>query len=260
MIEAIQNVLREVGEKLLDMRVHESVTGKWEKSQLKSNADIIAERLILNCLRNLTPNIPIISEESKKSHNFDRTGKYWLIDPLDGTASFFEGYPGFVSQVALMKGAVPIMSAVYAPVSNHMYIAKRNFGSWRNDKKLKVSSDLGKPVLIDNYPKPRGIANKIVTELPCSDYIECGSIGLKICKVAENSAHLFVKNVTVRDWDVAPGELILSEAGGCLHDFNSNPFLYEGKIEKDDGLVASCSRKLGANVCNFMLKGSQIER
>ena len=66
--------------------------------------------------------------------------------------------------------------------------------------------------------------------------------------------------MTVRDWDVAPGELILSEAGGCLHDFNSNPFLYEGKIEKDDGLVASCSRKLGANVCNFMLKGSQIER
>ena len=86
--------------------------------------------------------------------------------------------------------------------------------------------------MIDNYPKPQGIANKIVTELPCSDYIECGSIGLKNFKVAENSAHLFVKNVTVRDWDVAPGDLILSEAEVVCMTSISTLFCMKERLRK----------------------------
>ncbi len=241
MLDDLQALLREVGNALIVKREKFSGSGRWEKTQFKSEADLMAEEIILCSLRKITPNMPIMTEEDLGSHTLNKDTRYWLVDPLDGTASYCEGYSGFVTQIALMDNNAPVLSAVYAPVSNSMYTAELNSGARLNGEPLRVNSSISEIRLIDNYPEPRGIAQLITAGMRDANYIESGSIGLKICKVADGTANLFVKDVIVRDWDLAPGHLILSEAGGMFRDLSGNEIKYSGEVEQKNGIIASAS-------------------
>jgi 3'-phosphoadenosine 5'-phosphosulfate (PAPS) 3'-phosphatase len=83
----------------------------------------------------------------------------------------------------------------------------------------------------------------VYDKLGCENYLESGSIGLKICRIADGSADIFVKDVTIRDWDVAPGELILSRAGGFLLTMSGDPIPYQGLFERR-GLIAAGNQEV----------------
>ena len=185
--------------------------------------------------------------------------RYWLVDPIDGTASFCGGYAGFVSQIALMEGAEAMLGAVYGPALDLMYLAERGAGASANGSKLKLGWQGGDVLLTDNYPEPRGIAKLLYEQLPCAGYLESGSIGLKICRVADGQADLFVKDVTVRDWDLAPGHLILREAGGVLTDLRGRGIDYCGGMEQSGGLIAAASQDLADRVTNFLTGATNHE-
>ncbi len=244
LIDRIEEILKEVGEVLLTIRARGPVKGIWYSSQLKSEADLIAERMIVDRLRALSPTLPIISEEDQTSHNIDRFSRYWLVDPIDGTASFCEGYSGFVTQIALMDGAYPVLGAIYSPALGIMYLAEQGSGATANGSKLAVNSQLENITLVDNYPEPQGIAKFLYEKLPCISYLESGSIGLKICRVADGQADLFVKDVEVKNWDLAPGHLIISEAGGVMVDLRGRNICYGRNLKQTNGFIATTSKKL----------------
>jgi len=252
LIDRVQDILREVGTTLLAMRAQGPVEGTWHATQLKSEADLITEALIMRGLRALSPILPIVSEEDLSSHAVDRFSRYWLVDPIDGTASFCGGFSGFVTQLALMEGARPVLAAVYGPALDLMYVAEQGGGASANDVKLAAAWQDGQIVLTDNYPQPQGIAQLLHEKLPCCGYLESGSIGLKICRVADGQADLFVKDVTVRDWDLAPGHLILMEAGGVLVDLRRREIDYGGSLEQTSGLIAAASPSLADRTANFL--------
>lgn len=252
LINRIQGVLREVGARLLAMRVAGPISGTWYASQLKSEADLVAEAMILEALREISPTLPVVSEEDIASHAIDRAAQYWLVDPIDGTASYCGGFSGFVTQIALMNGELPVLAAVYAPALDLMYVAEEGAGATLNGVKLEADWQNGSIILTDNYPKPTGLAEYVHERLPCSNYLESGSIGLKICRVADGQADLFVKDVLVRDWDLAPGHLILKEAGGVLTDLVGRDVGYSGGMEQTGGLIAAASRSLGGRVASFL--------
>jgi fructose-1,6-bisphosphatase/inositol monophosphatase family enzyme len=223
--------------------------GRWKGEQLKTEADLFAHKM-LTILLNKINKLPIISEEGILTNLNPRPDKYWLIDPLDGTRSYVDGYKGWVTQVSLIEYSKVIYAAIYAPELDLLYLANRNHGSYLNGKKLKVNNDIPNGVtLIDNYPNPRGIAKKIMTEVPCNKYVESGSISLKICRIADGTSDLFVKDVIVRDWDVAAPMLVLEEAGGVLKKRNGSEFLLDGQFDKV-GLIASNSK-----IINNIAKG-----
>lgn len=227
------------GQQLLEWRNSGVLGGQWVDTQFKSEADILANNFISEKLKLLTPNIPIISEESADSWVDDRPELYWLIDPIDGTASFTQGFSGFVTQVALMVQHKPLMAIVYAPEIKNLYTAVRGQGAFLNNKRLSVKGVFPPRILIDNYPAPRDMILKAYVDLKMTRYIECGSIALKICMVADGTADLFFKTVIVRDWDLAAPQLVLEEAGGSLKDIYGNPIEYAGGYEKA-GVVAAC--------------------
>ena len=253
LIDQIQDILRDVGATLLAMRAKGPVGGVWQATQLKSEADLIAETMIMRGLRALSPSLPVVSEEDQASHAVDRFSRYWLVDPIDGTASFCGGYSGFVTQLALMEDAQPVLGVVYGPALDMMYVAEKGGGASANGIRLAVDWQGGDVVLTDNYPEPRGIAQLLHEKLPCVGYLESGSIGLKICRVADSQATLFVKDVTVRDWDLAPGHLILNEAGGVLVDLHGNEINYGGSMEQTGGLIATASQGIVDRVKGFTL-------
>jgi 3'(2'), 5'-bisphosphate nucleotidase len=231
-------LLRSVGARLLECRAPAEVRGEWHGTQFKADADLMVDDLLRSALPSIA-DLPIISEEDVASQTARRPREYWLIDPIDGTASFAQGFDGFVCQVALMRDNRPQLSGVYAPARDRLYMAAAGNGATLNDAPLSVSASAGPVRLVDNYPQPRGIAQRLVRDLGAS-YVESGSIGLKICLVADGTADLFVKDVAVRDWDVAAPHLVLQEAGGCLTKYDGEVFEYEGSYAKH-GLIAARS-------------------
>ena len=244
MLDRLSSVLNDVGLMLMELRARGPIEGIWvDASQFKAEADRMAHDLLIRALGAMTPGVATVSEEDM-SHDRERPSEYWLIDPIDGTASYAGGFDGFVTQAALMKGNVPIFAAVHAPALGLTYLAEKNQGASLNGQRLNISAvDPGRAVLIDNYPEPRANALAAFRELSMTGYVESGSIGLKICRVADGTADLFFKDVNLKDWDVAPAELILLEAGGVMTGIDGAPFTYVGDWVKP-GLIAARSELL----------------
>lgn len=251
MLEALEAIMRELGDLLLEWRTQGMTHGNWEGSQLKADADRCAHDFLVEHLHRFWPSIPVISEEDAAVHNTCRPDEYWLIDPIDGTASFCNGFDGFVTQAALMRGCQPILAVVHAPALGLTYTASQDAPASCNHVPISTAVfGTRAPILIDNYPEPRGIARRLYDEIGCGGYVESGSIGLKICRVADGTADLFVKDVTVRDWDLAPAELILAGAGGVLTTLAGNPVPYEGSFERA-GLIAATDHTLAQLVLDW---------
>lgn len=236
-IKSLASVVLQVGSYLLELRAKKKTAGIWKGSQFKAEADLAANTMLIDCLKELDASIPCISEEDGPSRGMERPVRYWLIDPIDGTRSFAEGFPGFVTQVALMDRCSPVLAAVFAPVHNDLFLAERGKGAFLNGERLQVREARSIDILIDNYPEPSGIAERAYRLLGMKAYIESGSIGLKLCRVAQGLADLFIKDVQIQDWDVAPGDLIISEAGGVVTDLNGKPLPYQGDFART-GLIA----------------------
>ncbi len=235
MKDQLNRIVKKVGKDLLCWR-DRPVGGEWQGTQLKTEADREAHQALSAALSDLL-DIPILSEEDPASHITPRPKYYWLIDPIDGTASLAGGFDGFVTQAALMENGEPVLAAVYAPAFDRLYSAEKGGGSFCNGERIHVFEDDGRLILVDNYPEPRGTAIRMMELLSCTGYLESGSISLKICRVADGSADLFFKDIVVRDWDVGAPALILKEAGGTFTAVDGKPYPFSGKLEKP-GLIA----------------------
>ena len=247
----LAEIVTEVGKEINRNKKLLIVGGRWHGNQLKTKADMFAHKLLTSKLLSLN-NLPIISEEDNNSHKIVRPKQYWIIDPIDGTRSLVEGFPGWVVQVALVENGKPIMSVIFAPDLDLLYTAQAGMGAYCNEKKLTVvdkSND--RRTLIDNYPEPRGVAINIMKGMSCTNYVESGSISLKICRVADGTADIFIKDVVIRDWDVAAPMLILKEMGGTILQYNGALFNLDGSFQKN-GLIVVRSNKLASSILEFL--------
>jgi 3'(2'), 5'-bisphosphate nucleotidase len=247
----LAEIVTEVGKEINRNKKLLIVGGRWHGNQLKTKADMFAHKLLTSKLLSLN-NLPIISEEDNNSHKILRPKQYWIIDPIDGTRSFVDGFPGWVVQVALVIDGKPKASAIFAPDIDLLYTAQEGAGAYCNGKKLIVSEEShDRKILIDNYHEPRGIANNIMKGMSCTNYVESGSISLKICRIADGTADMFIKDVTIRDWDVAAPMLVLEEAGGFMLQYNGSLFNLSNNFDKN-GLIVARSKKLINSILEFL--------
>lgn len=252
--EALASVVVEVGGLLRRWRSDASArSGVWEGEQFKARADVMAHRALSERLASIDGRLPVVSEEDAASLRGHRPPRYWLIDPIDGTASYVHGFPGYVTQAALMVDGRPEIAAVFAPETSTLYTAVRGRGAHRDGHPLPPlgAAPPGHGVLTDNTPEPRGVALRVHEHFGYEKYLESGSISLKLCLVADGSAHLFVKDVPVRDWDVAAPSLVLREVGGLVTRLDGSPFRYRGSYEHT-GLVGGADPSACGTVARWL--------
>lgn len=250
-LPALADAVTRAGQLILEIRDKGGKNGEWVGTQFKAEADLLADRALRQYLE-AAIDLPVVSEEDADSQSDDRPEKYWLIDPIDGTASYAGGFSGFVCQAALMQDGKPVAAAVFAPALDKLYLAEVNKGAFLNGQHLNIRPASAEELtLVDNYPEPRGCSEYLYRELRFSRYVESGSLGLKICMVAEGLADAFAKTVVIRDWDIAPPDLILQEAGGQLSCADGRPFEYCGDFEKK-GIVATGSPELHALIIDSL--------
>lgn len=244
-------LMEKTGRQILAWRDDAKYRKMHSEADFKTEADRSAHDFICAGLAVLFPGVEIISEESSV-HDSTRPDAYWLIDPIDGTASWYNGFDGFVTQAAYIEHSVPLFGIVHAPVSKKTWTATQGGGARLNGTPLSMLMPHKRLIVTDNTCTPHGVSQDIMSLLPVTGYLESGSLGLKSVLVADGTADLFVKDVCVRDWDLAPAAVILKEVGGQLSLTDGTPYVFDGAFEKTEGfIVARDAELMSRALCAF---------
>ncbi len=213
-----------------------AVEHKADDSPLTA-ADRAAHQVIVAGLRELTPQWPVLSEESAQISYAERRTweRYWLVDPLDGTREFVKRNGEFTVNIALIENRRPVLGVVQVPVGGTVYYAVRGNGAFKREPDMSVSRLQARPC------PERGLkiagsrshaGESLQAFLAClGDETEVLSIGsaLKICLVAEGLADIYPRLGPTSEWDTAAAQCVAEEAGARLTDLNLNPLEYNTK-------------------------------
>jgi fructose-1,6-bisphosphatase/inositol monophosphatase family enzyme len=207
-------------------------TGHEIGDQLKTGVDRAAEGWVLGFLEAAFPGDRILAEErfSLNGGAWTPATDYWVVDALDGTRSYVEGYPGFCVQVAWIQSGKPRIGVIAEPIAKGLYVGAEGAGAFRiRDgaiERLVARAPGGPPRFVDST-RPAGVVGRWM-DASQGAFVECGSVGLKIVRVAEGAADVYAKDFSFRLWDVAPGQVIAAEAGVRVGLWDGSPIAYDG--------------------------------
>ena len=216
-----------------------------------SQADIEAERAVLDVLTRAYPDHGIIAEESGKREGSEYT---WIIDPLDGTTNFLHGFPMFAVSVAVKRAGVLEHGVVYDPLHDEMFTASRGEGAQLNGKRIRVSTTrkLAPSLLGTGFPfRDLGIIEPWMRSfqslLPKTSGIRrAGAAALDLAYVAAGRLDGFWE-FGLKPWDMAAGALLIREAGGLVADVSGGQdFLESGNLVSANPLIFEEFRKIVA--------------
>ena len=207
-----------------------------------SNGDLEVNKIITEKINNLTPSIPIISEETSDNKSLENLKDFWLIDPIDGTHDYINNLDEFTINAGLIINKKPVAGLIYAPAKNRMFYSyKENFAfELINGKNIKLDSsknfkkDEIKFVSYSNKLKPQ--IEEIHKKLNVKKYIRMKS-SLKFCVIAAGEYDGYVAEPRACEWDIAAGHAILKHAGGNIADFNGNEIIYGKRDFKNPSLI-----------------------
>lgn len=201
-----------------------------------TDADMAAHQLIVMGLQQLTPDLPILSEEAADIPYSTRSTwpQYWLIDPLDGTKEFIQGHAEFTVNIALIVNNKPVLGVVYVPVLGTCYFAAENQGTFRQQADSPVESiharSLSQTNAVVAISRRRTNEQLIqfLANLGQYSLIKKGS-SIKSCLVAEGTADVYPSFGLTSEWDTAAAQCVVEEAGGRLVDLQLQPLRYNTK-------------------------------
>jgi 3'(2'), 5'-bisphosphate nucleotidase len=256
--EDIFEIIRKAGDEILKVYSGNNfqVETKSDKSPL-TIADKKSNDVIVNGLSLIFPEIPILSEESKKTPFQIRKGwEYlWIVDPLDGTKEFIKKNGEFSINLALIRNSIPIFGILYLPVKNILYYAAKGYGAYKEDnsgrftrllknkkfEKYEQIADSPKRIIISRShytEETQQFVKGIEKQFSKVQLISVGS-AMKIAYLAEGKADIYPRLAPTMEWDIASGQIILEESGGKILDFcKKTPLIYNKEDLKNPWFVA----------------------
>ena len=207
-----------------------------------SNGDLEVNKIITKKINDLTPNIPIVSEETSDNKSIHNLKDFWLIDPIDGTYDYINDKDEFTINAGLIINNKPAAGLIYAPAKNRMFFSYGTNLAFEsiNGENIKLDSSKNfnkeeiKFVTYSNNIKPeidiihKRFNVKKLTRMKSS---------LKFCVIAAGEYDGYVAEPRACEWDIAAGHAILKHAGGDVTDFEGNEILYGKKDFKNPSLI-----------------------
>ena len=215
-----------------------------------TEADEKAERLILDGLAKILPDVPVLAEEAASRGEMPELGRrFLLVDPLDGTREFVNRTGEFTVNIALIEDGRPVMGVVYAPAMSRLYAGRADAGAWRQVLAPGADPALCMSDGIEARPRPEGtlvaVASRshrapetetLLQDLGVTEFEPAGS-SLKFCLVAEGRADVYPRLGRTMEWDTGAGQAVLEAAGGRVHALDESG-TEEGRLlygKKDRG-------------------------
>ena len=233
-VEEIVNIAREAGRAILEIYKQENLefTLKDDVSPL-TRADMASHHLIIDALHRLTPDFPVLSEESGAIFYEERRkwSAYWLVDPLDGTKEFLRRNGEFTVNIARIENGCPVLGVVHAPAIEVTYYGEVNKGAHKQVQNRKPV-----PIQVSDYRTQK--LKIVISRLHAVDAVEnllkkindyeCMNMGssLKFCLIAEGAAHLYPRLGPTMEWDTAAAQCVVECAGGSVTDLDGNVLRY----------------------------------
>lgn len=212
-----------------------SVELKDDSSPLTA-ADKASHQTIVSALQELTPDIPVLSEESAVVDWVKRAAwqEYWLIDPLDGTKEFIKRNGEFTVNIALIQGHRAVLGVVYAPVLRRCFFGSGNGGAFEQTaagdaRQIKAASAAHTPLRVVGSRSHRGeLLDSYLAKLGEHVMVPMGS-SLKLCLVATGEADIYPRLGPTSEWDTAAAQAVVESAGGRVTDLGGEPIMYNTK-------------------------------
>ena len=213
-----------------------------------SNGDLEVDKILSEKLKKLTPEIPIVSEETSENKSARDLKNFWLVDPIDGTYDYINNLDEFTINAGLILDKKPVAGLIYAPAKNRMFYSYEESHAFElingNAIKLDGSKYFNKQkikfVSYSNDIKPE--IQKIFDNLNVKEHKKIKS-SLKFCLVACGEFDGYVAEPRAHEWDIAAGHAILKHSGGSITDFENKEILYGKKDFKNTSLIIK-SKKL----------------
>lgn len=202
-----------------------------------TEADLAAHQLIVELLAQLTPGLPVLSEESRQIPWAERRTwpRYWLVDPLDGTKEFIKRNGEFTVNIALIEAHRPVLGVVHAPVLGVSWLGALGVGAFRQDcagrRRIACRPRReGEPWKVVGSRSHAGDSLRdFLTGLGEYELVSMGS-SIKLCLVAEGSAHLYPRLGPTSEWDTAAAHAVVGAAGGQVVEAGTeHPLRYNTK-------------------------------
>ena len=211
-----------------------------------SNGDLEVNKIISKKLKELTPSIPIISEETSDNKLTKDLKNFWLVDPIDGTYDYINNLEEFTINAGLILDRKPAAGLIFAPAKKRMFYSYGTGNAFEliNGKEIKIDGsrnfkkDKIKFVSYSNKIKPE--IKEIFNKLNVKEYTRMKS-SLKFCVIATGEFDGYVAEPRACEWDIAAGHAILKHSGGSITDFENNEILYGKKDFKNPSLILKSS-------------------
>ena len=250
LIEQLLQIARSAGDAVMAIYASGSteIQHKEDASPV-TKADLSAHRILAAQLAPLLPDCPVVSEEDAGSQVFrQHNGRFWLIDPLDGTKEFIARNGEFTVNIALIVDGQSVLGVVYAPAMDAMYWGGLGLGAFRcvaNEKvAIKVSaSEASSCRVVASKNHLNDATQSFIERLGAVSLIQAGS-SLKFCRVAEGAADIYPRLAPTCEWDTAAAQAVLEGAGGAVLDLDGQPLLYGKPNVLNASFIATRDRTL----------------
>jgi len=241
-IENLINTFLNAGEISIELRKKGLIKKIKPDNTPVSNGDLEVNKIIIKKIKELSPKLPIVSEETSENKSNQKLKDFWLVDPIDGTYDYINNLDEFTINAGLILNNKPIAGIIYAPAKKRLFYSygKNLTFEFSNGKNVKLDcnkkfhKDNIKFVSYSNKLKPE--IEKIYKKLNVKDYVKMKS-SLKFCVIASGEFDGYVAEPRACEWDIAAGHAILKNAGGIITDFNGNEILYGKKNFLNPSLI-----------------------
>ena len=252
--------LKYIAENLIDTfnvagQISIDLYNKGLKIQIKddnspvSNGDLQVNDMITKKIRELTPEIPIVSEETVDLKKKNTAKIFWLIDPIDGTREYIDGKDEYTLNAALVIDTVPVLGLVGAPKKKRLFYTYAPGESFliENGKTEKISckkkQPKGKIVAVSSAIKPSDIILNKLKKYNVNLIVKVAS-SYKFCVIATGEYDIYAARERANEWDYAAGHAIAQNAGAIIKTLDEKPFLYGKEDYRNPSLLLKRSENL----------------
>ena len=223
------------------------ITIKADKSPV-TDGDLAVDQLLRDKIAYLTPDIPVISEETVNIEIQHQDKTFWLIDPIDGTKEYIKKKDEYTLNAALIINSKPVAGIIYAPVKERLFFSygKNLAFEMNNGKKTTLNCkkiNTNKIIALANSDKTPSEVLDIYKKYKVSQTIKMSS-SFKFCVLAAGEADIYAAKARAFEWDIAAGHIILEHAGGFVTTHNEKKILYGKKDYKNLPIIAKRSLNL----------------
>ena len=214
-----------------------------------TNGDIRANELITKKILKLTPNIPIISEETVDLSVKNKSKIFWLIDPIDGTREYIAGNDEYTLNAGLVINSVPVIGLVGVPKKNRLFFSYNPGESYliEKDKTRRINCSKKQPknkvVALSSIGKPSDIVLNILKDYKVNTIVQMSS-SYKFCVIASGEYDIYAARERANEWDYAAGHAVAINAGAIIQTLDGKPFLYGKEDYKNQSLLIRRSKNL----------------